>query len=390
MDTKVIYEKLLMCSVFTEVLTDDIFTSFFKYCKETDRDKKIRAYAEMVSAVYKEGSSLTDAVLRLVFEDDNIYIRNRARKAKNSSQVIEAVKRELEVFSEFSALSPTDFERELSVEYVSPFSSREVDFLKEYASRIDNISKYGYGIFTSHPMFALSESGLLTPVLSADRSRFSDFVGYEAERREVVENTKALLGGKPALNALLIGEAGTGKSSTVKAIVNEFFDKGLRLIELKKNELSRLPYVMGKIAGNPLKFIIFVDDLSFSQNDDNFGMLKAALEGSASAKAENAVIYATSNRRHIVKESFSDRTGDDVHRADTLAETLSLSERFGLVVRFGKPDKGLYLEIARELAAREGIETDEEFDIKAEAAALKKGNRSPRCAEQFVKSLLNK
>ena len=146
---------------------------------------------------------------------------------------------------------------------------------------------------------------------------------------------------------------------------------------------------MGKISGNPLKFIIFIDDLSFNQNDDNFSMLKAALEGSASAKADNAVIYATSNRRHIIKESFGDRTGDDVHVNDTLQETLSLSERFGLTVLFQKPNKKLYLDIVHALAQKHKIEISEsELDIKAEAFALKKGNRSARCAEQFIDSLL--
>ena len=184
------------------------------------------------------------------------------------------------------------------------------------------------------------------------------------------------------------GDAGTGKSSTVKAVVNAFFDSGVRLIELRKDQLSALPYVMGRISENPLKFIIFIDDLSFNKNDDNFSMLKAALEGSASAKADNAVIYATSNRRHIVRETFDDREGGDVHRNDTMQEKLSLSERFGLVVMFGKPTKALYLQIVRELAARYGIDADENLDIKAEEFALRRGNRSARCAEQFIKSLL--
>ena len=196
-------------------------------------------------------------------------------------------------------------------------------------------------------------------------------------------------GGRPAANALLCGDAGAGKSSTVKAVANALFDEGIRLIELRKDQLRFLPYVMGKISGNPLKFIIFIDDLSFNRSNDDFSMLKAALEGSASAKADNAVIYATSNRRHIVKESFADREGDDVHVNDTLQETLSLSERFGLVVLFSKPNKALYLEIVKGLAARRGIVMDEaKLEVQAEAFALRKGNRSARCAEQFIESLL--
>ena len=216
-----------------------------------------------------------------------------------------------------------------------------------------------------------------------------DFVGYQDERSKVIANTEAFLAGRPAANALLCGDAGTGKSSTVKAITNYFFKSGLRLIELRKDQLSLLPYVMGKINDNPLKFIIFIDDLSFNKSDDNFSMLKAALEGSASAKSDNAVIYATSNRRHIVKESFQDREGSDVHINDTIQETLSLSERFGLVVLFKKPSKQLYLDIVHELASRFDVKMPEsELDIQAEAFALRRGIRSARCAEQFIKSLL--
>ena len=239
-------------------------------------------------------------------------------------------------------------------------------------------------------MFRLTDSGVIEPILSADKTTVDKFVGYKEEREAVLKNTEAFVEGRPAANTLLCGDAGTGKSSTVKAIANLFFDRGIRLIELRKDQLRLLPEVMGKVSENPLKFIIFIDDLAFNKSDDNFSMLKAALEGSASAKADNAVIYATSNRRHIIKESFADREGsDDVHRNDTMQETLSLSERFGLVVLFSKPNKQLYLEIVHTLAKRFEIEMPvERLDVLAEAFALKKGNRSARCAEQFIESLL--
>ena len=236
-------------------------------------------------------------------------------------------------------------------------------------------------------MFRIEDEEIV-PVDSADEISLSSFVGYENERKTVEENTLALLDGKDAVNVLLCGDAGTGKSSTVKALVNNYAYRGLRLIEVRKDQLFSLSHIMGKISGNPLKFIIFIDDLSFNKNDDCFSMLKAALEGSASAKAENALIYATSNRRHIVKESFSDRGGDDIHRNDTVQELLSLSDRFGLTVYFQKPNKILYLDIVHALAKRKGVDMDEkELDIKAEAFALSKGSRSPRVAEQFIKNI---
>lgn len=379
-----------MTGVFREVVKKPLFQHFASFCRENIGQKeRIDAYAEFVAEIYRNGASLTDLVRRLVFEDENVYIKSRAKKLAVSKHVASAVKTELSAFRDFAALTPDDFRSAIDLPFVLTFSSRRIDLERQYEKRIRGIEKYGYGIFSSYCMFRLSDNKEIEPIVSADRTSMDKFVGYEAERGQVIANTEAFLENRPAANTLLCGDAGTGKSSTVKAVANLFFDRGIRLIELRKDQLRYLPLVMGKISDNPLKFIIFIDDLSFNQNDDNFSMLKAALEGSASAKAENSVIYATSNRRHIIKESFGDRDGDDVHRNDTVQETLSLSERFGLTVLFSKPDKRLYLEIVHELADRNGIKTDRsELDIKAEAFALRRGNRSARCAEQFIESLM--
>lgn len=389
-DLSQLYFELCMSGVFRGVLDKPLFSHLSSYfCEGVERSDKIKAYASFASEIYKNGGSLTDLVCRLVFEDENVYVKARAHGGECNANIVAAVEHELSVFERFAALTPSDFARDLGVDYVSPFSSHKVDIAAEYEARIRDIDKHGYGIFSSHPMFRLNGERELVPIVSADKTTLDKFVGYENERSRVIKNTLAFVEGRPAANVLLCGDAGAGKSSTVKAVANAFYDKGIRLIELRKDQLSNLPYVMGKVSENPLKFIIFIDDLSFNSNDDNFSMLKAALEGSASAKADNAVIYATSNRRHIVKETFSDREGDDVHRNDTLQENLSLSERFGLVVLFQKPNKELYLNIVHELAARAGVTLPrEELDIKAEAFALRRGNRSARCAEQFVESLL--
>ena len=386
---KELYLGLCMSSVFRSLLDKPLFCHFDGYFSATDKSEKIKSYASFVAEIYKNGGSLTDLVRRLVFEDENVYIKARAHNEHLDACICAAVASEIRTLSDFAALTPDDFAADLGVDYVSPFASESIDLATEYEERIKDVHKHGYGIFSAHPMFRLNSDRQLVPIVSADKTTVEKFVGYAAERQRVIDNTLAFIEGKPAANTLLCGDAGTGKSSTVKAVANSFFDRGIRLIELRKDQLSNLPYVMGKVSENPLKFIIFIDDLSFGQNDDNFGMLKAALEGSASAKADNAVIYATSNRRHIVKESFGDRDGDDVHRNDTMQENLSLSERFGLVVLFQKPNKQLYLEIVRELADRNGIVMDEnELNVKAEAFALRRGNRSARCAEHFIQSLL--
>ena len=181
------------------------------------------------------------------------------------------------------------------------------------------------------------------------------------------------------------GDAGTGQSSTVKAIANEYADRGLRLVEVKKNQLYELPGLMDSLAENPLKFILFIDDLSFTVNDGDFAALKAILEGSAGGQAANVAVYATSNRRHLIKETLSDREGDDIHASDTRQELMSLAARFGLTVTFSVPDRDRYLYIVRQLAARYGLELGEtELAVRAEAFAIRAGGRSARVAKQFV------
>ena len=230
--------------------------------------------------------------------------------------------------------------------------------------------------------------GIIVPVKHPDKQRLSELYGYETERSAVISNTIALLEGKPAQNVLLYGDAGTGKSSTVKAVVNEFADRGLRLIEITKEQLRDIPEIIESIGRNPLKFIIFIDDLSFTSGEDCFGALKATLEGSVSARNSNTAIYATSNRRHLVKESFSDRSGDDIHRNDSMQETLSLSARFGLRVNFSRPDKNSYIAIAKEIADSCGIDIpDSELALRAEQFAIQGSGRSPRTAKQFVNQL---
>ena len=386
-----IYAKLCLCTVFRKVTEKPLFKAFERYCLAESQNEKRKAYAAFTELVYEDGGSLTDSVIRLVSEDENVYVKCVAADKIPHKNIETAARKELSAFALFGALSRKDFAEDMgeSEMELPDFSSVNADMGRVYAERLQNLHKYGYGIFSSCCMFRLSDEKEIEPIVSADKTNMAQFIGYEKERAKVVENTRAFIENRPAANVLLCGDAGTGKSSTVKAVANEFFSQGVRLIELRKDQLRCLPDVMAKVSGNPLKFIIFIDDLSFNKNNDDFSMLKAALEGSASATADNAVIYATSNRRHIVKESFGDREGDDVHRNDTLQETLSLSERFGLTVLFSKPDKKLFLSIVRELAKRNRVDMDEkELEIKAEEFAIRKGSRSARCAEQFINSLL--
>ena len=259
-----------------------------------------------------------------------------------------------------------------------------IDLPAAYAQRMSEVGKKGYGMFAKHHVFTV-ENGQLVPVKYPDPQRLSELPGYEKEREKVIANTKALLAGMPANNVLLYGDAGTGKSSAVKAIANEFAPEGLRLVEVKKNQLYQIPDLMDKLAANPLKFILFIDDLSFTANDDNFAALKAILEGSVGGRAKNIAVYATSNRRHLIKETLTDRTGDDIHEADTRQELMSLSARFGLTVTFQRPEKARFENILAELAKQHGIDMPmDQLLVKAEAFAICAGGRSPRVAKQFI------
>jgi len=381
--------ELLALSIFRNILNTKTMQSFVSFLTEKENLKKINFFGEFVYSLSDYNYSFSDFLFNTVLIDENKYILSVAQKKEVSENLLENTKKELKIFSELSKISADDLFSKNEFEYIPKFENTKTDFIKLYEKQVKNISKVGYGIFATAKMFKVLDEQII-PIKSADEISVDSFVGYKEQRKQIFDNTKALCDGKPAANILLYGDAGTGKSSTVKACANFFYNEGVRLIEIRKDQLLSLSYIMSKIINNPLKFIIFIDDLSFNKNDDSFSMLKAALEGSASAKAKNAVIYATSNRRHILKESFTDRhNNDDIHINDTIQELTSLSDRFGLTVYFEKPNKNLYLEIVFALAARNKIKMEkEELSLKAETFALNRGNRSPRVAEQFINSLI--
>ncbi len=268
--------------------------------------------------------------------------------------------------------------------FLPRWETSTIDLPAAYAQRMSEVGRKGYGMFAKHHVFTV-ENGQLVPVKYPDPQRLDELPGYEKEREKVIANTLALLAGMPANNVLLYGDAGTGKSSAVKAIANEFAPEGLRLVEVKKNQLYQIPDLMDRLAANPLKFILFIDDLSFTANDDNFAALKAILEGSVGGRAKNIAVYATSNRRHLIKETLTDRTGDDIHEADTRQELMSLSARFGLTVTFQRPEKARFETILAELAKQHHIDMPmDQLLVKAEAFAIRAGGRSPRVAKQFI------
>lgn len=254
---------------------------------------------------------------------------------------------------------------------------------------------YGYGIYARYKAFVWERTdgrGLLKGIDRPDPITLPELIDYQSERSGVIENTLLFLKGCPANNVLLYGDRGTGKSSTVKAILNEYHDHGLRMLEVPKDYLADFPLIVRQLKDIKQKFIIFIDDLVFGDNEENYTSLKAMLEGSLECKAPNLVIYATSNRRHLVKEYFSERAGlqsgnpaEEVHAKDSMQEKLSLADRFGLRIVFTSPDQNRYLRIVEGLAARRNLAIEKErLQEEALQWALRYNGRSARTAKQFV------
>lgn len=356
---------------------------------KTEQNNLIYAYSETVGELYKFSDSLTEYLLKIVLEDENIYMLKKGAGEDISVLLEECLASELMTLENLAKISSGDVTQAIGYSGFLPRwkTDNDLDFSKIYADRIHEIDKFGYGMYARNHIFVIKD-GKIKPVSFPDTTRMSQLSGYEYERQTVIDNTLALLRGKPANNVLLYGDCGTGKSSTVKAIANEYKEIGLRLIEIKKKQLHEIPSIVETVSKNPLKFILFIDDLSFTEDDDDFAALKAILEGSVSSTADNLVIYATSNRRHLIKESFSSREGDDIHFNDTMQELLSLSDRFGIRVVFQKPDKNLYLSVVEDLALQYNLQMPiEDVKKKAETFALERGGRSPRAAKQFIEML---
>ena len=355
--------------------------------EDNDTLKQLKAYSDFVSNLYRHHNDLSSYILTLILEDENIYMIRTAHRLEISKKMEECLFSELESLQMIAEMTSSQVKKEIAYDgFLPDWDNTYYDFKKEYLNRIDNIERYGYGIYAKYYMFIVKDSRIV-PVKYPDEVKLSQLIGYEKQRQLVIDNTLALINGKPASNVLLSGDAGTGKSSSVKAIANEFRDKGLRIIEIRKDQLREIPEIIDGLSKNPLKFILFIDDLSFAKDDDNFGALKAILEGSVSARANNIVIYATSNRRHLVKESFADRDGDDVHRNDTVQELISLSERFGLRITFSKPNKYEYLEIVKGLAKLNSLDMSEE-ELETERFAVGRSGRSARAAKQFIDKMI--
>ena len=254
--------------------------------------------------------------------------------------------------------------------------------------------KYGVGMFGLNKAFRIVEKNGepdFVPINNLDKVVLDDLTGYEIQKKKLIDNTEAFVNGREANNCLLYGDAGTGKSTSIKAILNEYYDRGLRMIEIYKHQFKYLSQVISHVKNRNYRFVIYMDDLSFEEFEIEYKYLKAVIEGGMETRPDNVLIYATSNRRHLIRETWNDRSDMDqeLHRSDTMQEKLSLVYRFGITINFSKPSQKEYFEIVRNLAKKYPQITlsDEELCAQANKWELSHGGTSGRTAQQFISYL---
>ena len=298
---------------------------------------------------------------KAVGKKERMYNKNVSEKVQTLSEQLERAKDEQEFF-----------------DYVTGF-----------------YKQYGVGMFGLNKAFRIGtgEKGVVfQPINNTEQVFLKDLVGYEIQKKKLIDNTKAFVEGKEANNCLLFGDAGTGKSTSIKAIINEYYDQGLRMIEIYKHQFKELSDVIAQIKNRNYRFIIYMDDLSFEEFEIEYKFLKAVIEGGLETKPDNVLIYATSNRRHLIRETWSDRSDmsqDELHRSDTMQEKLSLVARFGITINYSKPTQKEYFKIVVELAKKYPTITlsEEELCAKANQWELSHGGISGRTAQQFINYL---
>lgn len=372
---------LLCCEKYRE---DRIVRAFCEICGD-DCGRALRGYASICEALLSNGETLDDYLFLLAVSAENPLLRLGA--SDRSSALKKAVENDLSVLSSLASLTAERvmayLRERFSLSEELRFPAYENGKTKITPESVwAYVDRFGSPIFKKHRAFFF-EHGELKPAMKFDPIRLSALKNYRLQRRRIIDNTLCFLNGKKAQNVLLYGDRGTGKSSTVKALVNEYPE--LRIVQIPKGEILGLYRVYELLKELPLKFILFLDDITFSDGDEGYSFLKQVLEGSVIPMPENCLIYATTNRRHILKETNSERSGDELHAADARDENMSLADRFGLYITFSSPNKDEYLDIVRQIAEDRGLTIEiDELERFAERFALKKCGRSPRTARQFI------
>lgn len=353
------------------------------------------AMSSIISFAETQGVSsdaVREYIVSLLAEDDNI-LSQRAQSGRVIGDdlykyALDDIEKIYNTFlkKEFPKYIPsekfTGFYEGYSSSITDLMSSQTPEALLD--ALIKHYKTLGSGIFAKYVAFKYNEKGI-DGISELDDITFDDLIGIDYQKQVMVDNTEAFLNGQRANNVLLFGDRGTGKSSSVKALLNAYYTKGLRMIEMPKRCIRDIPALSDSLSQRPHKYILFLDDLSFESGETDYRALKVAMEGQLRANPANVLIYATSNRRHLIKETWSDREGGEIHANDNVQETLSLSERFGISLVFSAPaSQKEYLKIVRSLLEAKGIEVTEETEREAVVWQMNYGSRSGRCAGQFA------
>ena len=405
-----------------------------------DYEKDQCSAAELTTRIYEQMKALLDLSTMYGFDEnlwhnyltfilltnENSFSMTSEKVGANDGTVNHFAKADFKVFKHLFDYDFSSIERDLEIDCFSTvchykaIGKKERMYNKNVSEKVQAVSRqieqaedeneifkiitdfykaYGVGMFGLNKAFRIREDGSrveFLPVNNTEQVLLKDLVGYEIQKKKLVDNTEAFVKGLPANNVLLFGDAGTGKSTSIKAILNEYYDQGLRMIEIYKHQFQDLSSVIAQIKNRNYRFIIYMDDLSFEEFEIEYKFLKAVIEGGMETKPDNVLIYATSNRRHLIRETWGDRSDmeqdEGMHRSDTMQEKLSLVARFGVTINFSKPTQKEYFQIVTELAKRypEITLTDEQLCAEANKWELSHGGISGRTAQQFINYLAGK
>lgn len=351
------------------------------------QDNGVNAYISLCRTLLLKGLTLGEYLHDTLISSEQPLVQKYIKS--EDPNILAAIRWDISRIKQICSIPASEIKKALSesdnadLSDLAEYELGEFPYTAEYF--IEHCRENGCDIFAKSKAFRLSGNSIV-PIDNPDPVRLTDLKRYEAQRGQIIDNTLCLIHNKPANNVLLYGDRGTGKSATVKALLNEY--KSLRMIQLDKNQIGSIFDIYGRVSEIPLHFIIFIDDLCFSEDDDGFFLLKQALDGSLAAKPNNVVIYATTNRRHLLKETAANRAENYVHKSDAVDDNMSLAERFGLFVTFMVPNKDQFIDIAQKIAADKGLNVDPEvFAAGLERFSIKRGGRSPRIARQYVDML---
>lgn len=397
-------------------------------------ENKTAADAALVTRIYGEMKRLLDLATMYGFDEnlwhnyltyllitnENSFSLTCEKVGANDGTVNVFAKKDFAIFKKLFDFDFSGIERDLDIDCFSTICNyrsipkKERMYNKNVSEKVQAVSRqiaaaadeneifdivtafykaYGVGMFGLNKAFRISgepEAVTFTPINNTDMVLLDDLVGYELQKKKLIDNTEAFVKGRKANNVLLFGDSGTGKSTCIKAIINQYYDQGLRMIEIYKHQFQCLSSVISHVKNRNYRFVIYMDDLSFEEFEIEYKYLKAVIEGGLETKPDNVLIYATSNRRHLIRETWSDRNdmenNNGMHRSDTMQEKLSLVNRFGVTISFSKPSQKEYFEIVTTLAKRypEITLTDEELCAEANKWELSHGGISGRTAKQFL------